>query len=272
MRITASIVTYNCEGEISDVLNSLRQANVANLKTIIVDNSSKDQTVQIIKENFPEVDLIESSVNLGFGRGHNLALKNVESDYHIFINPDITIHEGEIEKMISFMEENPDAVLLNPRVLNPDGSEQYLPKKRPTYKYLFGGRLEKKFAFARRWRAEYTMRDVVINDPIEIDCATGCFMFCRTSALKAVGGFDERYFLYFEDADLARKMQQIGKLMYVPSITVVHAWHRENGKIGKSFFYALQSMRKYFKKWKKTSKEPILVREKDQRQKNSFKC
>ena len=98
------------------------------------------------------------------------------------------------------------------------------------------------------------MKDVVMTEPTEIECASGCFMVCRTDVLKLIGGFDERYFLYFEDADLSRAMRYHGKVMYVPFVTVTHSWHRENGKVGKSFFYALRSMRKYFKKWSKQIK------------------
>lgn len=260
MKITASIVTYNSANEIASVLDSLLQANVSNLEIYVVDNASTDNTCQIVTDQFPQIKLIASQKNFGFGGGHNLALDQVDSDYHIFINPDITVEKGEIEKMVSYMEENPKTVILTPRVLNTDGTEQFLPKKIPNFKYLFGGRLENKLKIARRWRSEYTMREENITEPIQIDFCTGCFMFCRTSALKSVGGFDDRYFLYFEDADLTREMRKIGKTMYVPYVSVTHEWKRENGKISKGFFIALHSMFKYFWKWRK-DKTPVSVGE-----------
>ena len=251
MKITVSIVTYNSANEISKVLNSLLEANVSNLEIFVVDNASTDNTAQIVSKHFPQIKLVCSQNNIGFGRGHNLVLDQIDSDYHIFINPDITIEKGEIEKMVSYMEANPDTVILTPRVFNIDGTEQFLPKRSPKFKYLFGGRLEKKLKVARRWRSEYTMREESINQPIQIDFCTGCFMFCRTNTLKTVGGFDQRYFLYFEDADLTRKMQKTGRTMFVPYVHVTHEWKRENGKISKGFFIALHSMFKYFWKWRK---------------------
>ena len=251
MKISASIVTYNSSHEIATVLESLSQANVSGLEIYVVDNASTDDTCQIVTAQFPQVKLIASQENLGFGGGHNLALSRVDSDYHIFINPDITVERGEIEKMISYMEEHLDAVILTPRVLNTDGTEQFLPKRTPKFKYLFGGRLENKLKAARRWRSEYTMREENVTEPIQVDFCTGCFMLCRTTALKTVGGFDDRYFLYFEDADLTREMQKLGKTMYVPYVFVTHEWKRENGKISKGFFIALCSMFKYFWKWRK---------------------
>lgn len=249
MKVTASIVTYNSANEISEVLNSLSQAK--NIEIFVIDNASEDNTREIVKKEFPEIKLIASPKNLGFGGGHNLAIEQIDSNYHIIVNPDISVEKDEIEKMLSYMEANPDVVVLTPRVLNTDGSEQFLPKRRPNLKYLFGGRLESKFKVCYRWRSEYTMRDEHIETPIQVDFATGCFMVCRSEALKKIGGFDERYFLYFEDADLTREMQKIGKTMYVPSVHVTHKWKRENGKLGKGFFLALHSMFKYFRKWRK---------------------
>ena len=76
-------------------------------------------------------------------------------------------------------------------------------------------------------------------------------MFTRTDALKKVGGFDERYFLHFEDADLTRELRKVGRTVYNPEIKVIHKWHRENKKINKSFWIALKSMFIYMKKWRK---------------------
>lgn len=93
------------------------------------------------------------------------------------------------------------------------------------------------------------MRDHVITEPVDIQYSTGCFMVCRTNALKKVGGFDERYFLHFEDADLTREMLKVGRVVYNPNVHVTHAWHRDNIKNKKIGKIAMQSMRLYFKKW-----------------------
>ena len=248
MKITASIVTYNNSKEIINVLTSISKT-ILNLENVyVVDNNSIDNTVDIVEKEFPSVNIIKSKINLGYGKGHNEAIKIIESDYHIIINPDIILEPNSISKMVEYMESNANTVILTPKVLNVDGSEQFLPKRLPRYKYLIGGRLP--FKFAKKWRREYTMQDDKIENPIKIDFCTGCFMFCRTKALKAVNGFDDRYFMYFEDVDLTREMQKVGNTVFVPSISVTHIWKRESKKNRKLLKIHIQSMRKYFKKWR----------------------
>lgn len=249
MKVTASIVAYNSADEILNVLSSLDGVTIENFNVIVVDNASTDNTKKLIKENFPNIKLIESPVNVGFGAGHNLALKQTKSDYHIFINPDIKVESEQINKMINYMEENKDVVILTPKVLNEDGTEQFLPKIFPKLKYVISGNFENKFKVCYKWRSEYTLRNRRITNPIEIQYSTGCFMVCRTAALKKVRGFDERYFLHFEDADLTRKMMRLGKVIYNPDVYVIHGWHRDNIKNKRIRKIALQSLFKYFMKW-----------------------
>ena len=117
-------------------------------------------------------------------------------------------------------------------------------------KYMIGGMFEKYFGFCKKWRDEYTLKDKIINGTEDVEFCSGCFMITRTEVLKRVGGFDERYFLHFEDADLTREMRQYGRAVYNPNIRVTHKWERDNKKINKSFFVALKSMFIYMKKWR----------------------
>lgn len=249
MKVTASIVTYNSADEILKVLRSLSNVNVKDFHITVIDNASEDNTRELVIENYPNIKLIASHINIGFGAGHNLALKDIQSDYHIFINPDITVEPVQIDMMIKYMEKNKDVVVLTPKVLNIDGTEQFLPKIFPKLKYIISGKLENRFQICYKWRSQYTLRNQAIFKPIEIQYATGCFMFCRTEALKKVGGFDERYFLHFEDADLTREMMKHGKVIFNPQVYVTHCWHRDNLKNKKIGIIALQSMLKYFRKW-----------------------
>lgn len=249
MKITASIVTYNNANEILKVLKSLTDLRISGFHIIVVDNASIDETKKLVVENYPFVELISLPKNIGFGAGHNIALERIESDYHIFINPDITVEPGQISKMIDFLEEHKDVVILTPKVLNNDGSEQFLPKVFPKFRYVISGKFENKCRICYKWRSQYTFRDRKILQPIEIQYSTGCFMVCRTDALRKVGGFDERYFLHFEDADLTRRMMQQGKIIYYPYVHVTHEWQRDNIKNRKIGKIALQSLFKYYRKW-----------------------
>lgn len=251
--VSISIVTYNSVDEIENVLNSLNKSNLQgiNLKVHIVDNDSTDDTIAIIKKKYPEVLLIENKKNVGFGAAHNMAINKVASKYHIIVNPDIVFLKDTIQDCVKYMEENLDVVIVTPKILNndKDKTEQFLPKKYPKIKYLLGGIFENKSKKCKKWRREYTLQDRKSDEPCEIDFCTGCFMFCRTDALKKVGGFDERYFLHFEDADLTREMKRLGKTVFVPSTQVIHKWHRDNHGNKKIAKIALKSMLVYYKKW-----------------------
>ena len=248
--ITISIVTYNSANEISVLLDSLYNCLFfERICVYVVDNNSKDETVSLIKSKYPWVNIMENKKNIGFGKGHNCVIRNVKSKYHIIVNPDISIQKDSISKAIEYLDNNPDIVVLTPYVMNEDGSQQFLPKKNPSFKYMLGGMFDKKNKYCRKLRDEYTLKNVIVNEPIDVDFCTGAFMVTRTNALQLVNGFDERYFLHFEDADLTRELKKVGRAVYNPNIKVTHKWHRDNKKLNKSFMIALKSMFIYFLKW-----------------------
>lgn len=249
--VTVCVVTYNSKDEIDILMKSLEASSYFDKMTIyVVDNASVDGTAEYIKENYPWARIIESKENLGFGRGHNLVIKNIKSQYHIIVNPDISVPENTIEEAIAYINSNEDIAVVTPFVLNTDGTQQFLPKKNPSMKYMIGGMFENKFALCKKLRDEYTLKNKVIKEPIDVEFCTGAFMITRTAALHSVGGFDEIYFLHFEDADLTRELRKVGRAVYNPNIKVIHKWHRENKKINKSFCIAIKSMIIYMKKWR----------------------
>ncbi|MCL2088731.1 MAG: glycosyltransferase family 2 protein [Oscillospiraceae bacterium] len=241
-KISAVIVTHNNSDIIRNALCGLdRHAPTVGLT--VVDNNSSDGTGGIIENEFPDVGLIKLEKNIGFGAAHNRVLPMLESQYHVIINPDIELRDDVILRMASYMDENADVALLSPRVLNLDGSEQILPKRAPYLRALISRRL-----FKNNY-GYYEMADKDLSRPQEIGFATGCFMFIKTDLFKKIGGFDERYFLYFEDADLTRTAEKHGKVLYHPEFEVYHAWQRDNAKKLKFMRIQVSSMIKYFCKW-----------------------
>lgn len=248
--VTVSIVTYNNEEEIAALLKSLETCSYFEHMTVyVIDNASTDDTVKIIRAAYPWVRVIVNKKNLGFGRGHNLVIKYVKSKYHIIVNPDIFVPAESIEKAVKFMDMHEDAAVMTPFVLNTDETQQFLPKKNPCMKYMIGSFFENHSSYCRKLREEYTLKNEVVTKPIDVEFCSGCFMFVRTSALHQVGGFDERYFLYFEDADLTRELRKEGRAVYNPNIKVIHKWHRDNKRMSKNFWMSLKSMMIYMKKW-----------------------
>ena len=247
--VTASIVTYNNMSTIDKTLQTLFEyTKDIDFKLYVVDNLSTDGTPEFISSNYPQVDVITLKENIGFGAGHNVAFDKIDSKYHFVINPDIVLIEDSIRKMVDYLDKNPDIGLLSPRICFPDGKDQILGKKVPHLKYIF----------ASRFRGdepgpllkEYAMLDCDMSEPVEIENATGCFMGFRTDVLKKVGGFDKRYFMYFEDADITREVSQVSKVMYFPGTIVTHVWNRDSKKNIKLLLIHIHSMLKYYAKWK----------------------
>lgn len=246
--ISACIVAYNSKGEIGGALESLKNSE-APAEVFVVDNASRDGSAQWVREKAPWARVIALEKNVGFGAGNNQALPYLDSQYHVLVNPDVTFPPELLGKMAAYMGTHPETVILTPRVMNPDGTEQFLPKKEISVHALLGGRLEALGGPFKRWRAEYTLKGQEINGPIPVDFATGCFLFIRTEAFKRLGGFDERFFLYQEDSDLSRRAKALGEITYHPDFAVTHAWARENKKTFRGNLRQIRSMCQYFHKW-----------------------
>lgn len=250
-KLTISIATYNNEKEILNVLKSIYKNTIdLDFEIFVIDNNSSDKTVRLIYNNYPNVKVIEQPSNNGFGRSHNYILNKINSEYHAIINPDITFDGNMLKKMAKYMDENKDVVLLTPKVLNLDGTIQRLPRKKPTLKYLISGRLERYSKKLKKIRDEYTMSGLDFKEPTEVEFCTGCFMFIRTEVLKKLNGFDDRFFMYFEDVDLTQRAKKYGKTIIYPGAKVYHSWSRESFQKIKCFFIHVSSMCKYFYKWR----------------------
>ena len=248
-KVTGCIVTYNNMKTIKKAVDTNLEYTDENFRLYVVDNNSTDGTPKFIRENYPEVCVIETGTNSGFGAGHNIVLPMLSSEYHIVINPDIVINENAIEKIIDFMDANPDIGLLSPKICFPDGREQILGKRNPRLKYLIASRMRDENNPSKLLR-EYAMKDCDLSDVTDIENTTGCFMVFRTSVFKELKGFDEGYFMYFEDADIARRAKKISRVVYYPHATILHEWGRESNRNFKLMLIHIQSMFRYFFKWK----------------------
>lgn len=254
--VTGCIVTHNNSRCVNAAIRELmRYTKDIDFTLYIVDNDSTDGTVQNIEkefppERYPQVKVIETGKNLGFGAGHNTVLPMLRSDYHVVINPDILIRENVILEMAEYMDKHKEIGILAPKVLSMDGSPQILGKRNPTLKYLFASRFRNKDDEPGEIMREYAMADKTNGtEPFEIENASGCFMMLRTDLFCKLGGFDERYFMYFEDADITRTVRKTHKAVFHPCIPVYHAWERASKKNYRLLMIHIQSMFAYFFKW-----------------------
>lgn len=246
---TASVVFYNNPiDEIIKVLDSLESSSVE--KTFIIDHSDSNY-IEAIASNYSKV-IYKAFPNRGFGTGHNHAIEWAileNSDYHAIINPDIYWKGDIISSLSDFMDKNPDCGLVMPKILFPDGKIQYLCKLLPSPMDLFVRRFVPLKNYKERLNNRYELRWTGYDKLMEIPCLSGCFMFVRTSVLKQVGGFDERFFLYAEDMDLCRRIGSVSKTVFNPSIEVFHSFHRASYRSVRYLKMHISSLVKYFNKW-----------------------
>lgn len=256
-KVIAGIVTYNNPiVEVKRAVNSFFDCTFPSC-LIIIDNNSAKGYIEQLQDNLDELNirLIQSGINKGFGFGHNIGIKNAPAcEYYLFLNPDIEIHKGTMEKLITFMDENPEVGLISPKVFNEDGSIQYLNKRLPTVFDLFARRflpsLVQQISFIKRRMDYYIMLDKGYDEIQEVPYITGCFMLFRKSVLDKVGGFDENFFLYLEEADITRRVNHIGfKSVYYPYASVTHKWARGAHKSIKLTWINIKSAVYYFNKW-----------------------
>jgi len=170
--------------------------------------------------------IVSGHGNIGYGRGHNLAIEQANSCYHLILNPDVDLDRNALVDALEFLGTHPEVGLLTPRICDGSGRIQYLCRRYPTLLDLFvrgflpsGARRP----FAQRL-AQYEMRDVINERDVVWDppIVSGCFMLFRMSVLKRLGGFDPRYFLYFEDYDLSLRTHDVARVAYVPSVRILH--------------------------------------------------
>ena len=252
MKISISLVTYNNSKVIEKCINSIFNiTNNIDFEIIIIDNNSSDNTVKIIKNNFKNVKLIKNDKNVGFGAAHNVAIKLGKGKYHLVLNPDIIFTENTIEKLINFMEENSDVGLISPKIVFPDGTIQYLCKRLPCLFDLCVRRFTSGFIkdlFKKRIDY-FEMRETGYNKIIDVPYLSGSFMLFRRSILEKIGGFDENFYMYFEDADITQRAAEISRTVFYPYTSVIHLWERGSHKNIKLLFISLVSTAKYFNKW-----------------------
>jgi GT2 family glycosyltransferase len=248
--VSASVVTYNNANEIDTVLNCLEQSSIIkNLRIFVVDNKSVDNTVNIVRENHSTARLFVNDVNKGYGGGHNTVISKLDSKYHLVINPDIKFNNTLIEEAISFMECNPNVVLMIPQICDFNWIPKDIPRRDPTIRYLVGSYLSKYTGMFSKWRNQYCTVDTPCDQPYEIQFCSGSFMVFRTESFCRINGFDERFFLYFEDCDISRRIRRYGKIICNPLISVCHLGKRESHANFKAFVRMIESGIRYFKIW-----------------------
>lgn len=234
MDISIIILNYKSKGLTLHCLQAITAADWSGLEheIIVVDNNSQDNLKEILAWQFPEVKFIQSSKNVGMGAGNNLGLVKAQGEYVVVMNPDTLAFKDTFRTLYDFMEKNPKVGLVGPKQYNPDRSVQnscYRWHKlfTPLYRRTPLGQTKA----GQKDLARFLMADFDKEDIKPVDWLLGSFLFVRVSALKQVGLFDPRYFMYFEDTDFCRRFwQKNWQVVYNPKAAIIHNHNRASAQ------------------------------------------
>ena len=225
MKLSVIIVNYNVKHYLYQCLDSLYKAlGDIEAEVYVVDNHSRDGSVEHIAARYPNVVCVESNHNLGFARANNIAIRQCEGEYVLLLNPDTIVGEDSIHNVLQFMEQHPDAGTVGLKMLKSNGekaaeSRRGLPSPMTAFYKMTG--LCKRFPNSRRF-GHYYMGYLPWDKPVEIEVVSGAFCMMRTSVLREVGLLDEDFFMYGEDIDLSYRMIKAGYHNWYLPETILH--------------------------------------------------
>lgn len=231
--LSVTICSWNTQDDLRACLASLEAVrDEASFEVIVVDNNSEDGSPDMVEREFPWVRLMRQKVNLGFAEGQNLAVQSRKGRHAFLLNSDATVLPGALRALLQSIEAHPDAGIIGPKVLNPDGSLQMSCRRFPNpvaalFRNTFIGRLFPKNRFTR----EYLMADFAHDQEREVDWVSGCAMLATDRLIEQIGVFDPEYVMFCEDVDWCWRAWQAGfKVLYDPSSVCTHAIGRSTDK------------------------------------------
>ena len=262
MEVSFVLVNYKLGEQLSECLQSLRAVqDEVECEFVVVDNSPPEASRLLADSGLRNLRVVSNPDNPGYASACNMGAGVSRAPYVWFLNPDVQYVGGAVRGMLDWMDRNPSASLMGPRILNPDGTRQYSARSFPNWTVAFAHRnsiLTRLFP-SNPFTSQYLRMN--LNGVVtEVDWASGCCLLARKKAFEAVGGFDEGYFLFFEDMDLAHRAKQMGwRCVYYPGVSFTHAIgssraHLPDGGIRARHF----SAQRYFTK--NVIRNPVLAK------------
>ena len=233
--LTAILVNYNAGDELKGALQSVADECAGlDWNAVVVDNASADDGAAVVAGVTPRVTIIQNAVNVGFSRAVNQAAAASSAPFLLLMNPDCQLRRGSLSALRAVLDAEPSCAIAGPLILNPDGSVQGSARGDPDMLTGVFGRTSGLRALLPSVPA--ARRNVVVEDALAsgtngvvVDWVSGACMLIRSASLRAVGGFDEQYFLYWEDADVCRRLRSRGyDIRYVPAAAAVHTVGRSS--------------------------------------------
>jgi GT2 family glycosyltransferase len=225
LKLSVIILCWNDLKVLPDCLKSIYAGTrEIEFQTIVSDNGSTDGSPEFVRDNYPQVRLIENGRNLRFAKGNNVAIRESRGEYVLILNPDTIIHDGALDQMVAYADRHPEGGAFGCRVVNEDGSYQEHVRPLPSIRteWMRTLRLGPLSRFSD-WFNPGVYVGWKGDGEREVGWLAGCFLMIRGDLLKKLGGFDEQFFYYFEDTDLCRRVWESGySVLYAPDIRITH--------------------------------------------------
>lgn len=244
-------VNWNTCSELRNLLRSAESAGFGGVEYIVVDNASWDDSVEMVRREFPSVRLIANDANLGFAGGCNLGIAASRGRYVMLLNPDSTIEQLDLPALLGFLDGTPDIGITGIKILNTDGSIQHSCRRFPTFQAaIFRNSLLSRLFPRNHCVRDYLMCDWDHDKPTDVDWVSGAALIMRRKLIDQVGALDERFFMYCEDVDIAFRARESGwRVVYFPGAVVTHAKGRSSDKSPNKMIIAHhKSMYRFFRK------------------------
>ncbi len=224
-------VNYRMREHIRHLLTGIERSRLGfPFEYLLVDCDSGDGVLDFVRKRFPWATPIDAGANIGFGAGNNLGIRRARGRYVLLLNPDITVFPGELERWISWMDQHPDVGISGPRLTNPDGTDQdscyrFPELLMPIYRRTMLG----KTPWGKSAIARYLMKEMDRTRMQDVDWVLGAAMLIRREVIDEIGDFDQRFFMYYEDADLCFRAWERGwRVTYTPEARIVHYHQRQS--------------------------------------------
>ena len=248
--VSVLVVNYHAYDELDACLESLGRQRLP-VEVIVVDQNTRDNERHVLERKHCDVRWVAQSTNSGFAAGVNLAARHAAGGYLYLVNPDAIVAADTALTLAAWLDEHPGVAVVGSLVLDPDGAIQGSARRFPGVSTFFGGRtawMTRQFP-----RNGLTRRNILtgphVREPLEVDWVSGASMMIRRAAFDAVGGMDERFFLYWEDADLCKRLRHAGlATVYHPGSSVTHRCGGSGGGSPRSMVAFHRSAYRYFRK------------------------
>ncbi|MFW9263326.1 glycosyltransferase family 2 protein [Nostoc sp. CALU 546] len=219
--VSIILVNYNGAEILLDCLNSIQKfIDIPNYEIILVDNASSDSSVELVAANYPEIRLVKQIENRGFGAGNNVGAKLATGEFLFLLNTDTILISNILPHLIQLMQADPQVGIIGPKLLNPDRSLQISVSPALGIKGEYEAR---QMHQAYQNISQQSLIEKKFQKIQEVDIVVGAAFFIRSSLFHDLGGFDENFFMYFEESDLCQRAQYRGyKIIYTPDISLIH--------------------------------------------------